>query len=375
MPIPFLLVMLALASAAWPMLHARAQSTDLIRIDDERLRRAGIAFSQVQAAQSSPEQLRLAGIAVLPANALEVVSAPAAGVVQAVLVQPLQAIAAGAVVLRLHSPQVLEWQRDYLQGRSQLALASDKLARDQALFNEGIIARSRIEETRSAHLQAQAALQERRQLLRLAGIGAGALERITSASALTPEINVVARSAGTVIELPVLPGQRVDAGAPLLKLARSGDLLLELQASRDQAARIAAGNTVRVAGCERAGRVTASSSQVNAANQSVTVRVAMPSASACLRPNQHVEADVTVAAAREGASVPASALLRHQGRDYVMLREAGGVRPVAVTAGQRSGDSISVQGALPPKASVAVQGTAVLKGIWTGFGADAPAPK
>ncbi|WP_161993275.1 efflux RND transporter periplasmic adaptor subunit [Lacisediminimonas profundi] len=386
MRVRLLLSLLALAGPSLLCQPALAQPSPFIRIDDDRIGKSGIKFQPVKPAQGAAERLRLAGTVVFSGKGLELVSTPAAGVVQAVLVQTMQPVAAGTPVVRLHSPQVLEWQREYVQSRAQLALAADKLKRDQALFDEGIIARSRLEETRSAHSQAQAASQERRQLLRLAGMGDAAIGKLSSAQGLDPEITVVARYAGTVTEQAVTVGQRVDAGAPLLKLARGGELLLDLQASREQADRIAVGDAVQVAGCEKAGRVTAKSLQVNPANQSVPVRASIPGADKCLRANQHVDAAVSIvpstgiATGGGGFSVPASALLRHEGRDYVLVREPGGVRPVAVAAGGRSGESVVVTaaaGALPAGANVAVQGIAVLKGIWSGLGAaaDTGAPK
>lgn len=388
MRVRLLISLLALACPSLLCQPALAQPSPFIRIDDDRIGKSGIKFQPVKPAQGVAERLRLAGTVVFSGKGLELVSTPAAGVVQAVLVQTMQPVAAGTPVVRLHSPQVLEWQREYVQSRAQLALAADKLKRDQALFDEGIIARSRLEETRSAHLQAQAASQERRQLLRLAGMSDAAIGKLSSAQGLDPEITVVARYAGTVTEQAVTVGQRVDAGAPLLKLARGGELLLDLQASREQADRIAVGDAVQVAGCEKAGRVIAKSLQVNPANQSVPVRASIPGADKCLRANQHVDAAVSAAPSAGiatgggsgGFSVPASALLRHEGRDYVLVREPGGVRPVAVAAGGRSGESVVVTaaaGALPAGANVAVQGIAVLKGIWSGLGAAAEtgAPK
>ena len=350
------------------------QAAPPIQASDEQLKRAGVRFAAVGAASRGQLLLRLPGSAVFPANGLQVISAPAAGIVQAVLVQPLQQVQSGAALLRLYSPQLLEWQRLYLQEQSRAMLATDKFKRDQALFDEGIVARSRLEESKSNLVQAQAALQEQRQVLRLAGLSDAALSRLKTPEGLSAELDLRAPGAGSVAEQLVQPGQRVEAGAPLLKLARKIDLQLELQAGRPEAERINVGDAVRVAGCPHPGRVLAKGALVNPASQALAVRASLPGSGACLRPNQHVEAEIVLPAPAEAAagvhSVPAAALLRHEGRDYVLLREAGGARPVEVLPLSRQGEQLLVRGQIPSGASVAVQGMSALKGLWMGMGQE-----
>lgn len=358
---------LCLAAAA-----AAAQDAPLIKLSPAQSGAAGIAYGRVEEAGAAGEALRLAGSVVFPVQAMEVVSTPAAGVVQEVAAAPMQAVAAGAVLARLFSPQFLEWQRDYVQLATQERLAADKLARDEALHREGIIALSRLQDARNAQVQARVAAQERAQLLRLAGMSEAGLRALASRQALSATMPVAARQAGIVLELLAMPGQQVEAGAPLAKLARAGELALELQATRTQADRIRPGDKVEVEvdGCARAGKVGAISPQVNAASQAVLVRAEMPQAAQCLRPNQYIDAVVTTRGERGGLSVPSAALLRMDAGDYLMLREADGVRPVRVTVLSRGAERSVVRTSLRPGSEVAVQGMVALKGMWMGLGAQ-----
>jgi cobalt-zinc-cadmium efflux system membrane fusion protein len=102
-------LLICLSHAAW------AQAPVQIRISAAQIEKAGIRFSEVQSAQSATEGLRLAGSAVTPPNRMEVVSTPAAGVVQALLVNSLENVKAGQTIARIHSPDLLQWQRDYVQ--------------------------------------------------------------------------------------------------------------------------------------------------------------------------------------------------------------------------------------------------------------------
>ena len=355
---------------------AQAQSADPIRISPDQLAKAGVVFAAVKPASTAGVGVRLAGSVVYPPNRIEIVSAPAAGVVQAVLVNSLEHVKAMQALARLHSPQLLEWQRDYVQLAAQLELATKKTERDENLFKEGIIAASRLQDTRNQLAQAQVAVQERAQMLKLAGMRQAAIATLASQHGLNPVIDIQTPRGGTVLELMVAPGQRVEAGAPLVKLARAGELWLELQASRMQGDQIAIGDTVNVRACKESGRVSAIAPQMAEQSQLVIVRATLPGADRCLRAGQYLEATISSKTVPQtGWLVPAGALVRDAGRELLFVRDAKGVRPLNVTVITRDAASAVVQGALQDGVQVAVQGTANLKGIWLGLGVPAAGAK
>lgn len=355
---------------------AQAQSADPIRISPDQLAKAGVVFAAVKPASTAGVGVRLAGSVVYPPNRIEIVSAPAAGVVQAVLVNSLENVKAMQALARLHSPQLLEWQRDYVQLAAQLELANKKTERDENLFKEGIIAASRLQDTRNQLAQAQVAVQERAQMLKLAGMRQAAIATLASQHGLNPVIDIQTPRGGTVLELMVAPGQRVEAGAPLVKLARAGELWLELQASRMQGDQIAIGDTVNVRACKESGRVSAIAPQMAEQSQLVIVRATLPGADRCLRAGQYLEATISSKTVPQtGWLVPAGALVRDAGRELLFVRDPKGVRPLSVTVITRDAASAVVQGALQDGVQVAVQGTANLKGIWLGLGVPAAGAK
>ncbi|MBK4735031.1 efflux RND transporter periplasmic adaptor subunit [Noviherbaspirillum pedocola] len=352
--------------------YALAQAGALA-LSAEQARDAGIAYARVSAATTPGDGMRLAGNAAFSIKGIEIVSAPAAGVVQEVLAAPMDRIEAGAPLARLYSPQLLEWEREYVQLSAQERLALEKRERDEALYREGIIALGRLQESRSAHAQARVAVRERAQLLKLAGVGSANLNALAQRMEISPLMTVGGRHAGTVLELLALPGQRVEAGAAIARLGRAGALALELQASRAQADRIRPGDEVRVAGCAKAGRVTALSPQMQAASQSVLVRAELPGAEGCLRPNQYVDATVRpnagTATPAGAVTVPSAALVRQDERDAVWKRDAQGLQPVPVEILARGAESSVVRGELAAGDEVAVRGLAALKGRASGMGA------
>lgn len=349
---------------------AQTRQPELIAINPDQARKSGIATARIAAAGTDGASLTLSGNAVFPARAMLVVSASAAGVVEAIQVDPMDKVVAGRALVQLRSPQLLEWQRDYVQAAVQARLASDKAGRDEALFKEGIIAESRLQDSRAALVTANAALEERRQALKIAGMSASAIAALRSAQAISPVLTIVAPREGIVLEQMATPGQRVEAGTPLVKIAQPDKLWLELLATPEQGAQVAVGDAVQVAACPRPGRVVALGAPLQAATQTTTIRAEVPAAASCLRPNQHIEAVITTRrSAAEASRVPAAALVRNAGKDYVFVQESGGFKPVAVTVDQR-GELATVRGALRPGDAVAVQGVSTLKGMWQGFGAD-----
>jgi cobalt-zinc-cadmium efflux system membrane fusion protein len=356
-------LLICLSYAAW------AQAPVQIRISAAQIEKAGIRFSQVQSAQSTNEGLRLAGSAVTPPNRMEVVSTPAAGVVQALLVNSLDTVKAGQTIARIHSPELLQWQREYVQQFTQLDMITKKAERDESLLNDGIISAGRAQETRNLLQQARVAVQERAQMLKLAGLSEAAIARLHSPSGLTPVIDIRSTAGGSVLEWMVTPGQRVEAGAPLAKVARAGELWLELQASRAQGEHIAVGDVVKTKACTQSGKVIAIATQLSTSNQLVMVRASLPGADKCLKPGQYLEATISSKTPPvSGWSLPSTALVRNGSNEFVFVRNADGVQAVPVTVESRAIDQVIVQGALTAKQSIAIQGLASLKGLWLGLG-------
>lgn len=296
------------------------------------------------------DSVNFQGTVILPPQATMVVSAPLAGVVQEIGVGVGQTVRAGQTVARLMSSQLLEWQRDTRQAESNAKLAKAKLQRDEQLATEGIIPQVRLQETRNQNEIAQSIAEERRQAMKLAGVVAESTQ---------PLLSLNATSAGTVLEVLAAPGQRLEMGMPVLRMVRAGLLAVELQATPAQARALHIGDSITLEGCKNPARLAAIAPSVNANNQSVLLRADFHSTEPCLRVNQFVQA--WVKSSTTALNIPASAVVRRDGKAHVFVRKPQGFAPVAVES-VRVGDA------------VAVQGVAALKGAWLGLGAATEKP-
>lgn len=358
--------------------HAQAQPrAEHIVMSAPQIRQAGIVTAPVQAApaagtgQGKGDGVVLSGTVVAPPASLVVAGSHWAGVVQQLHVNTLDTVKAGAPLATLFSQDWMALQREYVQAAAQARLGDEKLARDQGLFDDGIIARVRLDESRAGAQAARLAVNQHEQALRAAGMGAAAIRALPANPQLSPMLTVRAQAAGTVLELPAAIGQQVEPGAVLAKIARQGPLWVELQASPQQAPLLKPGAELRVGDACRI-KVIAVSPVVNGANQTAQVRAGQVGRDTCLKVNAFVEARLVQPPVQSGAlAVPASALVRRGGANYVFVRNAKGFTAVPVTTGAVAGDQVWVQGALQAGAPIATRGVVAIKGVWSGLGEPA----
>jgi len=98
----------------------------------------------------------------------------------------MQTVRAGQPVVCIMSPQLVEWQREWLLAEAQARLARSKSQRDEQMFAEGIVSEHRRNESRAQYEMAALAARERRQALRLAGVSEAALAQASSTAGLSP---------------------------------------------------------------------------------------------------------------------------------------------------------------------------------------------
>jgi hypothetical protein len=359
------------------MAPAVAVQQPLIHLTPQQRQASGLTLEAAQAAgdksalTGSRAQV-LPGRVVVPNDRRDLLIAGVTGRLESALVNPGDHVKAGQPLLRLYSGELLGLQRAYLAAAGTAALATKRLARDETLFADGIIAESRLQDSRDQALQAAAGLQEQRQLLSLAGLGKSAIDSLRSANDLSARVTLTAPRAGVVLEQPVEVGAQVESGAALLHLAAVDRQWVELQATREQLAAVTIGDAVEVVGCTAQGKVIAAGGQLDAGTQTALVRAQFTAAGACLAPGQFVQLSIVPAAAPAGSvTVASESVVQRAGKDYVFIEEGGGLRPVPVKVLRRQGEVTVLGGGISAGTRVASKGLAALKGSWMGLGTAA----
>jgi len=332
---------------------APAVAADVLPLTAAQKKNLGIA-TVAAATQTVSPALTYPARVTLPPASVRVVAAAGAGLVTQLHVQAGDTVKRGAPLVTLSMPGLADAQNALTQARLKSQLAAGNAARDEKLFGEGLIAESRLRATQSEAQSARAALAAAQTALSMLGAGK------VSGSAIT----LTAPIAGVVTESAAEPGERVDAGMALVKVADLTRLALEIPLSTAQARQVAVGQSVAVADSQASGRVTALLPQLNA-SQSVLARASLVDPQKLLRPGQSVQVAIAGAQSAQGLAVPAAALVWKGKLPHVFVETAQGFAPTPVKLIRQNASQAEV-GGLPAGSRVAVKGVAALKAQWLG---------
>ncbi len=316
----------------------------------------------------------LAGIpaqVMIPANQLQVVSAPLPAMVEQIHAGVGDHVNKGQLLARLQSPALAELQRAYLQASTQEKLARDNFSRDEQLWKEGIIAESRYRATLSQHTEASAVLAEKRQMLVLAGMSEAAIVQLQAGGGLGSQLQVVSPIDGVIMEKWVSAGQRVESAAPLFNVARLQPLGLEIQAPLGSTMNVREGAAVNIPAYQASGKITAVGHGLSAGNQTVLLRALISKGASNLRPGQMVDVTISTSSGKVAQwNLPNAAIARIGGNSMVFVATANGFRAEPVKVLNEGAQQSLVSGKLGGNEKIVVKGVAALKAKLTGVGGE-----
>lgn len=327
----------------------------------------GVATAEPEAVNTVPGQELPALVTVAP-DQVHLLAAPQPGLLEYMPSAVGDEVVRGQVIARLKSPELVSLQRDFLQILSQQHLSQTAMTRDEMLFKEGIIARRRYQETQSAFDEMNAALEERRQALLLAGMAAQDIAELQQNRRLSTTLQVRAPITGVVIERLAEPGQRLTMSEPIYRIANLDPLWLEIRVPLEQLPSLAAGAEVKVEALGAAGRLLSVGRDVDAASQTVRVRAELTAGSGALRPGQYVQASIASMAGEGRYQVPAAAVVRSGQHSIVFVQTATGFSPrIVEVLGTQDGKTVLVA-KFAAQERLAVTGLAAVKGAAVGLG-------
>lgn len=342
-----------------------AQAGNNIAFTPKQIQNMGIkvvTLAQADAAASG----RLPGEIMVPVGQERVVSAPQSGLLDVLYVAAGQQVTRGQALAHLSSADLVALQRDYLQGKTQQKLAKNMLERDQELYREGIIAERRLLTTQSAHEEYMVNLEQRRQALKLAGVGEGSLNRLESKGEMTSGLTINAPMDGVVLEQLAVTGQRVDMSAPIYRIARLKPLWLEIHAPLDVLAYVKEGMGVSIPQYQASGKIITIIRNVNRDDQTVHLRAEISKGAEKLSPGQFVEAEIMADKVARQFVVPKSAVVRNNGATWLFVQTPKGFTALPVTLINEQSERAIITGNFSGTEKVAVSGTVAIKAAWGG---------
>jgi RND family efflux transporter MFP subunit len=344
-----------------------ATAGDELVLSPRQISSLGLRSAPLPARQSG-EISGLPAQVVVPSNQLFVVSTPLPAMIEQTLVGVGDAVKKGQLLARLQSPALAEAQRGLLQTSTQAQLAGENLARDEQLWKEGIISESRYRTTRSQQIEAAAALAERRQMLHLSGMSDAAIAQLQSGKSLSSLLAVTSPIDGVILEKSAGAGQRLDAAAPLFKVAQLHPLALEIQSPLAQTPKLQPGAAVTIPKSGASGKLTAVGRNLSGSNQTILLRARIDQGTDNLRPGQFVEASIAVAGKTTHWSLPNGALVRLDGKTLVFVATDQGFRPVHVGVVSEGADNTLVSATFKGDEKIVTHGASSLKARMMGIG-------
>lgn len=361
----------ALALSVLLAATAPAHAADEFAVTPSQMQGLGITLQRLERPASIQGQAYPARV-VLPPSQEQVVSAPLAGLVDRVLVGENDTVKAGQPLLRLISPELGELQLKALEAASKSRLSQKTVQRERMLFTDGIIPERRVQEAEGDAEADRARLQQAEAALRLAGLDATSIKKISVGGTLQDGLTVHAKAAGTVLSLAVKPGQRVAQADALMRLVDTRQLWLDIQLPADRRSQVAVkGGEITVVGRD-ATAVPMSLGSMVSDGQTITLRAQITKGATLLRPGEYVQAQVPFASGAGGSAeseswpVPVASVVRQDDKAYVFVRTAKGFLAQPVTILNSAGESVQVQGPLKTGQDIAITSVIALKAAWLG---------
>lgn len=332
----------------------------VVPLSDEQIRAAGVEVQPIEP-ETGFGELVVPGVVAVPPQQLRIVAAPAAGLVETLLVAPDEEVREGDAIATLKSSELVESQRAFLHALSDASLASEKLRRDEQLFKEHIIAERRLIVTRAEMTQARSTLEERAQILALAGMSEADVSALRRDRKLASALLVRAPISGVILQRHGTTGERVQASAPLVTIARLDPIWVNLQVPLGRAVALDSVDRVHLPAADLDGWLIRVGRTVDSATQSVTAVAEFRSGRTPLRPGQAVQAILHVRGANGSQwRTPADAVVSHQNRNWVFVRSPEGFRAIPITVVSETPQFASVRGALKAGERVATRGLLTL---------------
>jgi len=372
------------ASALLCLLPGTASADgNAIRIPEDHITNLGVSLGKLMPVSQIPVLYAPAKV-VIPPTQEYIVSASQAGLVTRLNAAIGDKAGQGEVLAELNSSDLLSMQRLYLKADSDLELGQFAYQRDKKLFEDGVIAERRWQETRSLHNALASEADEHRQLLEIAGMTANEIDKLRKTHRLSGLLYIRSPIAGVVMERMAVAGARIDGLAPLYRIANLDELWLEINIPQERLGQIKIGDKVLLEkpatdaqeleqrkepqAMPVSAQITLLGQYVNPENQTILARALLKGAPTDVRPGQRINTQIIQRNNGVAFNVPNTAIAQHEGKSFVFVRTAEGFNASPVAVIGKQGDDSTISGDFSGDETIAVKGAVALKANWLGLG-------
>jgi cobalt-zinc-cadmium efflux system membrane fusion protein len=342
-------------------------ASNQIVLTNEQISNLGVEIGTLKSVANIP-LLNAPAKVVIPPEHETIVSAPQAALISRLNVTVGDTVKKGQVLATLNSPDLVELQHRYLQISLEKNLAFNNFQRDKKLFNEGIIPQKRWQETHSFYQDRESELNNIQQMLKIAGMSEKAIQQLAQSRQLNSQTTLVAPISGVILERMATAGERLNALAPLYRLANLEQLWLEIAIPQEQISGVKIGDTVAITNSSATAKIVLLGKSVNLTNQSVMARAVIVSNQESLRAGQSVNISVIQGNNSTAFEVPNAAIAQNEGKAFLFVRNAKGFAVIPVNVIGKQVATSMINGGLKGNEQIAVKGAVALKANWLGLG-------
>ncbi|MDP2901808.1 MAG: efflux RND transporter periplasmic adaptor subunit [Methylovulum sp.] len=354
-----------------------------IRLSEAHINNLGVSLGKLMPVSQIPVLYAPAKV-VIPPTQEYIVSASQAGLITRLNAAIGDKVKQGEVLAEINSSDLLSMQRLYLKANSELELGQFSYQRDKKLLEDGIIAARRWQETRSLYNAAASEADEHRQLLEIAGMTAGEIDKLKKTHRLSGLLNIRSPITGVIMERMAVAGARIDSLAPLYRIANLDELWLEINIPQERIGQIKIGDKVLLEkpatetqeleqrkvplAMPISAQITLLGQTVNPENQTILARALLKGAPTDVRPGQRINTQIIQPNIGAAFNVPNTAIAQHEGKSFVFVRTVEGFNANPVTVIGRQGEESTISGNFTGTEMIAVKGAVSLKANWLGLG-------
>lgn len=275
-------------------------------------------------------------------------------------------VAAGALLARVASNVASELQNHWLDAGTELNIAHIEAARSRKLFGLGVVAQRRLQQAELVLERAVSNEESAKRALKRIGFDDKSIEALAETNENMGYALLRSERTGVLVHQAVNIGEPVKVGDTLAEFQSDSLKWLSFTLPTKLAAGLADDSKLSVLGTNetltlrRRDYVIDTLTQTVEAYAEFDLAVDYPFGSII---------DVLIAPPAGGVLVPASAVVYHEGRNYVYVKTSDGVLPRAIDLSPIGRDYTASEGIRIGEV-IAISGTALLKGMQLGLGGD-----
>lgn len=350
------LIILALCT---PVLFAQEN----IAISDADIGRMGIVFAAVQAMDNN-SGARFAATVINSPDSVTTLSARYSGVIEQWLHSSGDVVSAGQTLATIRSPEIIAVQNDWIAASAAADSAQFELRKDQALFDQGVIAQQRLIQTRNRAQQAAFTQMSTRAQLTLAGFNEARLNALRENGTGLGTYFLVAPAGAVLTQRMGNVGDFVDGNTPLALLNSGERRWVSIHVPGRFAADMAIGQTISVAGTGQTLTLRQKDFVIDSSNQTIELFAEFDGETS-FTTGQIVS--VVLPPSRLGMLIPDRAVVRSGNVATIYVRTDSGVEARELDLLSVGADYLAETGVRAGE-MIAIQGSAILKGIQLGLG-------